>query len=205
MVRSVALALLVASLGGADCKKSQPAKRADDTNQPAPESGDPAPKQPLVGGIPFFPYESPDGLFKVSFPWGQPNVAPRTENSQQFGAVTGTYYQAGMKPNSATVFVGNWDTPQLQKVELEAVVTEMRDLFIRGLNGSVLRDHRQQFGPNTIRDVTIGVPDRAGQGPLYYRYMIHGRRLYRLGIMIDRGTVSEAERDRFFNSFTILK
>lgn len=211
MVRFVAFALLVASLTGADCKKSRPTERAEDSNPPAADRGDPgapppaAPKAPAEERAPFFPYEAPDGWFKVSFPWGTPGVNTRTQNVAPYGQVTDTVYEVRVGSKSAAVYVADWSAPHLKNADLEQVAAGGSHAVAQAFGGFVGEANRKAYGTNVIRDATILFHGRVNQGPAYFRYLIHGRRMYTLAILVDRGTVPVADRDQFFNSFKILK
>jgi hypothetical protein len=214
MVRFVALLVLAGSLAGAGCNKRKPATAAADSKDSPPAEDDPKPAPtpsgkknappPVEDPTPFFAYDDPGRWFKASFPWGTPTQGTRTQGTP-FGQVTDTTYEVNVGSKSAAVYVSDWSGPQLKGADLEQVATTGAHAVAKGFGGQVAANTRTAFGANATRDVTIAFPGRPGQGPAYFRYLIHGRRLYTLAILIDRGTVSEADRDRFFNSFKILK
>lgn len=212
MVRFVALAALVALAVGTGCKKRDPATPAAETKAP---TGGPGERPPVKGQNPptktpapqrteFFNFNSPDGTFKASFPWAGPFIRTRTQGTP-FGQVTDTCYEVVSGSKSASVYVSDWSGPQQKNANLEEVASTGANAVAQSFGGAVAKNTRTAFGENVIREVTIDFPGRAGQGPAYFRYYIHGRRLYTVAILIDRGTVPDADRDKFFDSFKILK
>jgi len=224
MRRVLILTACLLAVAGGCRKKTQP---TDADKQKQPEAGanrDSSPSsgawfsgggKPAEGGtgdgpgrkaasttVPFFEFTSPDGRFQAAFPFRQPSQRPRTQKTP-FGMVTDTAFEVDEGKWSVLVAVGDWDTPQLKGVNLEQVADTGRDTIANALRARVASEQRTTNNGIITRHLVFEFLNRPGQGPAYFRYVIHGRRLYTLAILITGGTVADADRDRFFDSFRI--
>ena len=109
------------------------------------------------------------------------------------------------RPGSAAVMVADFSTPPLATVNLELIVNDGRNAIAKATGGTVTTDKRTTSGDLVTRDIVIEIPGRNGQGPLYFRYVIHGRRLYTVAIMSDGFNIPADIKDRFLNSFKVLR
>ncbi|HJZ60169.1 MAG TPA: hypothetical protein VKE74_34825 [Gemmataceae bacterium] len=152
--------------------------------------------------VPFFEFTSPDGRFQAAFPLRQPTQRPRTQQTP-FGTINDTAFEVDEGKWSVLVAVGDWDTPQLKGVNLEQVADTGRDTIAKALRTRVASEQRTTSNGIITRHIVFEFQSRPAQGPAYFRYVIHGRRLYTLAILINGATVADADRDRFFDSFKI--
>jgi hypothetical protein len=126
--------------------------------------------------------------------------------STPFGNVADVIVETMDGPRSAAISYADFDTPQLAAVNLDKVVDAGRDAIATGWRGQVTADVRTEPRAGVFtRDITITIPNRRTQGPVYFRWIGFGRRLYTLAILADRDSVPIADRDRFFSSFQVLK
>ena len=148
-------------------------------------------------------FTAPDGHFKVSFPWKQPTQTTRNQMTP-FGRVADTMFEVKDGSSSAGVAVADFAT-QLPNVNVEQVVNTGVEALARELPAAVKSDTRSVNGAVVTRDVVFDVRGGNGQGPAYFRYVIHGRRLYTLAVLSDGLSVPEDIKTRFFDSFKLLK
>jgi hypothetical protein len=153
----------------------------------------------------WYSYTSPDGRFTATFPWKLPTPRSRTQGTP-FGQVADTILEAEQGSYSAALSFADFTTPPLAGVALDRVIDAGRDAVAKGWSGTVARDERKDYGMgNFVRNVTIEIPSRPNQGPVHFRYLAHGRRLYTLAALADGGTVPAEEVEQFFSSFRIVR
>src|SRR5262245_61384531 len=189
------------------CRKNGPDMGANPATPSPKADPKPADNKPTDTKPPetrYFAYRSPDGRFAVAFPWRQAAQRTRTQNTP-FGQITDTAFEVENWPNSALLAVADFASPQLMNANLEQVVTAGRDAVAQGNRATVAKDARKSERGIIVRDVVFNIPGKNGQGPAYFRYLIHGRRLYTLAILSDGSVISEVEKEAFFNSLKILK
>lgn len=145
------------------------------------------------------------GQFSVEFPWKNPGTPQQRAQKTPFGMLTEYLYEVTDNASSAALRVADFSAPPLNQVNLEDVVKAGRDAVAQSVNGTVSTDKRTTSGDLVIRDIVIDIRGRNGQGPAYFRYVIHGRRLYTLAIMSDGLAVPPDIKDRFFGSFKVLR
>ena len=148
-------------------------------------------------------FTAPDGRFSVTFPWKEPTQGTRSQKTP-FGDVTDTLFEAKDGLSSAGVRVADFTGP-LANANLEQVVNAGVEAIAREIPATVKSDTRTENGGVVTRDVVFDIPGHNGQGPAYFRYVIHGRRLYTLAILSDGLSIPEDVKNRFFDSFKLLK
>jgi hypothetical protein len=153
----------------------------------------------------FEDFQSPDGTFAVSFPWYAPR--PRTRQDRTpFGPITDTAYEVNHNNWSILVAVADLNAPNQPKVEPEKLVLAGRDEIAKQLRAKVSDEKKTALDNGRVMwEFTYSFPERPGQGPVHQRSIIDRGRIYTLMILVNLSTVPRAERERFFNSFRILK
>lgn len=153
----------------------------------------------------FEDYQAPDGTFAVSFPWYAPPPRTRQERTP-FGLITDTAYEVDRNNWSVLVAIADLNAPQQPKVEPEKLVLAGRDEIAKQLRAKVSHEKKTALDNGRVMwEFTYSFPERPGQGPVHQRSIIDRGRIYTLMILVNLSTVPRAERERFFNSFRILK
>jgi hypothetical protein len=152
----------------------------------------------------YYQFTGPDGRWSAAFPWKKPGSRTRTQMTP-FGRITDTVYEVEQGTGSAMVAVADLAAAPLDRVNPEDVANSGRDAVAATLGATVAKDERKVSGETIVRDVVLDIRGRNGQGPAYFRYVIDGRRLYTLAILSNGLSIPEAEKNRFFNSFKIVR
>ncbi|MCS6865125.1 MAG: hypothetical protein RMJ56_12155 [Gemmataceae bacterium] len=153
----------------------------------------------------FKDFQSPDGTFAVSFPWYVPPPRLRQDRTP-FGPITDTAYEVNHHNWSVLVAVADLNAPHQPQVEPEKLVLAGRDEIARQLKAKVSQEKKTPLDNGGLMwKFTYSFPQRPGQGPVHHRSIIDRGRIFTLMILVNFSTDPSADRERFFNSFRILK
>jgi hypothetical protein len=148
-------------------------------------------------------FNSPEGRFGVVMPT-KPKVEVREVDSA-VGKLTLYTYSSSTSAASFMASFGDYPNEVTDVAQKEAVLDGVRGGVVNGLEAELVSEEKIMIGANPGRAFTARKAAAGGTEYLFrWRIYLVGRRLYQLGVVVDKKNSAEPDSAKFLTSFQLL-
>jgi hypothetical protein len=146
-------------------------------------------------------FNSPEGRFSVVMP-----TKPRVEVKDVDSAV-GKLTLYSYSSSTAAVFLlvsfGDYPKEPADAAHKEDVLDGVRDGVLKGLGAELLSEERITIGINPGRAFVAKKTDKDSELVFHWRVFLVGRRLYQLGVVMQKQNAETPDTTKFLKSFQL--